>query len=786
MQAHETPLHSAITQPDDAVFNKVIDIYQKYGVGQGRTCFGDYPIHTAAAKGTINRVVALLIRGLGRLDERNAQGQTPLHVAVCNRRLDLALDLIDRGADSLDPDVDGRNALDYAVLFHLDVERLLNKIPKDKLDEAKVKKYDEKLLLLAARDSDVVTVRVILKFFGRIQADLDSIRSSGEFAPIHIAAACGNLDYLQTFANATNSKLVCTSEVKQTPLLLAAAGSHLACLKLLVGRGANVRYTDSLGNNVLHIILEFGIKNGGVKKDQVFSKSFEEMLKLVPELIFLRNRDQIPPFKLLVELKDKTLLSVAAELIFQKWPILQLAAVGDLRALMLKLNQNPQLVTTTDDLGNTPLHVLFQFYLVLGKTLDREFFLAFDQLIKFLNVNQPNIFTTQNQLGTTISMLGDGLYYKLSENKKKPVAKDTIADFLQQVPPPQPLQIGGPNNAPMRFFFQKISKRPLSPFESNVTFAIDTKEVCPDLNVPYVDTSTEGYNQIISNSALKEKIAEHHARRVLLLFHTYIHLFGASLPIIPSREDVIIQHGIGAAGYHAAHSAFHNAFVLSSTQRYSGKLFKIDGVYEPSYLFGVYKSRTLFDGVHLLDSLNATVALPSYVNKFDTDFVESPYRPLSEKFFSDVIDGRCPPWVALERYLLAVAGQIDGDEKDGIATASRSSNPVLVEPARRELFKCFRDGTITLTLDTRRCPSVLRRDYLYGLFEFSNLERVLLESLAEPEREIIFAIRCRSLKAQAVNSKSEFFTEIVDPFATPPPPAPVVDLNLVVGSSPSI
>lgn len=97
---------------------------------------GDTPLHIAIMQGDIESVTRLLAHKDIRVDEKNGDGYTGLHLAVCNLQHDILQALLDAGVDPNIKGPDDYTALGMAVLnMHNQCVEVLSKHPKTNLNE---------------------------------------------------------------------------------------------------------------------------------------------------------------------------------------------------------------------------------------------------------------------------------------------------------------------------------------------------------------------------------------------------------------------------------------------------------------------------------------------------------------------------------------------------------------------------------------------------------------------------------------------------------------------------
>lgn len=92
----------------------------------GRDASGNTPLHEAASKGHVETIRVLLAVSTNELAAQNPQGDRPLHLAASNNHSDAIMLLVQRGADLNSANGQGNTALHYAANFGaLDAARAL-------------------------------------------------------------------------------------------------------------------------------------------------------------------------------------------------------------------------------------------------------------------------------------------------------------------------------------------------------------------------------------------------------------------------------------------------------------------------------------------------------------------------------------------------------------------------------------------------------------------------------------------------------------------------------------
>jgi len=174
------------------------------------TYLTEQTLHTIVRKGSVDLISKALELG-AEVDGRNAQGETPLHIAVAEGMTLQAEALIAGGADPALRRNDGRSPLHVAV-------------------QAGNQALTAMLLSLGAPAA---------------------VRDLRRETPLHIAAAAGNTDLARLLLE-KDARLDFENQRGRTPLALAARGGHQAMVALLLERGAVINERDLQGWSPLH------------------------------------------------------------------------------------------------------------------------------------------------------------------------------------------------------------------------------------------------------------------------------------------------------------------------------------------------------------------------------------------------------------------------------------------------------------------------------------------------------------------------------------------------------
>lgn len=214
-----------------------------------RNAFGYTPLHDAAARGDLEQVKRLLLRGADvnarvRSQERYSPewGNTPLHEAARDGRMEVAEHLLAHGALINAQNARGITPL-HRALAYPDLAKLL--IDRG-ADVNLASTLGESPLFWAAADGQSTSVELLLSRGANPRA-----RNSAGLSPLHMAARYGNTEAALKLI-AAGADVNALSNLAATPLHMAAAGRHTAMVDLLMQSGGDIRAPDQFGWTPLH------------------------------------------------------------------------------------------------------------------------------------------------------------------------------------------------------------------------------------------------------------------------------------------------------------------------------------------------------------------------------------------------------------------------------------------------------------------------------------------------------------------------------------------------------
>ena len=230
-------------------------IYEKHRVDVNeKDKDGQTPLHLAAKKGHAE-VVRMLFAFKADVSEKDAQGESPLHGAAEKGHPQVARMLITKlNADVNEQDNDGWTPLHWAAR-HGDTAfvRMLISEFKAKVDPPTKQKGSTPLHVAAENGHPKVARLLIMEF----KADLSAKDNKGK-TPLHKAAIYGQPAIVKLFIDEFNPDLNARDNEGRTPLHRAAEKGTTKVVKLLVDAGADVNRKDKGGYTPLERAAEKG------------------------------------------------------------------------------------------------------------------------------------------------------------------------------------------------------------------------------------------------------------------------------------------------------------------------------------------------------------------------------------------------------------------------------------------------------------------------------------------------------------------------------------------------
>lgn len=201
-------------------------------LGFSSFAFAD-PIHSAAEKGDLTKVKALIAQDPSLVNSKDKMGMTPLHLAAKNDHKDVAAFLLASGADVNAKDSNGAFApLDLALscYHYMDVVTLL--IEKGADVNARSGQGLSALMETAMRGQKDAAALLLAK-----GADVNAVDSKGNTALIW-AIMMGHMDFAKLLVDA-NADVNARNGLGFTPLTLTKRRDDLKLTDLLKQHGAH-------------------------------------------------------------------------------------------------------------------------------------------------------------------------------------------------------------------------------------------------------------------------------------------------------------------------------------------------------------------------------------------------------------------------------------------------------------------------------------------------------------------------------------------------------------------
>ncbi len=236
-------------------------------------------------------------------------------------------------------------------------------------------------------------------------------------------------------------------------------------------------------------------------------------------------------------------------------------------------------------------------------------------------------------------------------------------------------------------------------------------------------------------------IIEHANRRADLFFYTLVAYYQTSM--LPVEGHTNFQYGIGrsieASGMQACHSSFTPS-LLDET------------IFDNEE--GETKYKSLLSRTHFLQSLNATVELPAFVNAFD-DILESICRPQCLEIIREVSLARMTPIEGLAAFL-GMMDTILQDFKQQAASERYSSltypNFSAFRPVNPRLIDLVIKGTLEDSYDSE--SNTVQDRYLQLLLRMSPEEKRLCGRSAKNKNKI-YLEKIMAIQAEILGAESE-------------------------------
>ena len=239
-------------------------------------------------------------------------------------------------------------------------------------------------------------------------------------------------------------------------------------------------------------------------------------------------------------------------------------------------------------------------------------------------------------------------------------------------------------------------------------------------------------------SMANNHVIEHANRRVDLFFYTLIAYYKTML--LPTNGHTNLQHGRGSE--HIT-EACHSSLIPSLLDK---------TIYQHPEADEKHKS--LLSGTHLMNSLNATVELPSFVNAFD-DVLELKCRPKCLELIGAVSQGKITPIDGLNIFL-----QMMQDTLNELKRQAEQKKNSLLAPysflGKQELslglINLVIKGTLATTFSAQKLAAT--DAYIQLLLRLTPEEKMLCEQ-NDTSKDRLYLEKIMGMQQEILQAKSE-------------------------------
>ncbi|RWS28105.1 rabankyrin-5-like isoform X2 [Leptotrombidium deliense] len=223
------------------------------GKGEEEAYDGQTPLHLACCWGLENVVQTLLEFG-ANVNIQDAEGKTPLHVAIINQHPVIISLLLSHPALKLDIR-DKYGSTPFATAMTIKNNKAAQAI-LDR-DSNAAEKFDGKgrnFLHLAIQKGDIESVLFLLSINVNIHS---KVQDNSQLSPLHLAVEVGSEMIVRNLLLAGANVNDLTVQ-KQTPLHIAAEHDHHTICSILIENGVKFDAVDVNLNNALHVACQKG------------------------------------------------------------------------------------------------------------------------------------------------------------------------------------------------------------------------------------------------------------------------------------------------------------------------------------------------------------------------------------------------------------------------------------------------------------------------------------------------------------------------------------------------
>lgn len=223
------------------------------GAGEEEAHDGLTPLHMACSWG-LESVVQTLLEFGANVNTQDAEGKTPLHIAIFNQHASIIALLLYHPSINLNlRDRMGNTPFSTAMNIKNNkaAQEILNRDPNS------AEKFDTKgynFLHTAIKKMDIESVLFLLSIHVNIHS---RVQDALQMTPLHLAVEVGSELILRNLLLA-GANINDTTSQKQNPLHIAAGHDHSAICSILLENGIDFNAVDINGNNALHIACQKG------------------------------------------------------------------------------------------------------------------------------------------------------------------------------------------------------------------------------------------------------------------------------------------------------------------------------------------------------------------------------------------------------------------------------------------------------------------------------------------------------------------------------------------------
>lgn len=204
-------------------------------------------IHQAVAEGSLEKVESLLKENPLLVNEKDANGRTPIFTAVMRRNPKMVKLLIEKGALVRVGDSNLRAPIHFAG-FNNDTDMIALLLENGAVIDTRAIGAATPLIHSSLFDS-YETSRFLIEHGADINIQCNSLTT-----PLYFAALNNNLEYLQYLLDA-GADLDTPDFLDRTPLHVAVRDGYKEVVNILIDRGADIHFRDPyLNRNLLHLV----------------------------------------------------------------------------------------------------------------------------------------------------------------------------------------------------------------------------------------------------------------------------------------------------------------------------------------------------------------------------------------------------------------------------------------------------------------------------------------------------------------------------------------------------